>query len=551
MKKWNRKTTEVNYWESMADSMVALLLCVLLIMLLLMLYLVRIDDNDMLDDQLGYGYEEYHDPDDGGGNRANGKVDDEDGDNYDRDEDEGGVSISGGGGSDGAADENYLNEDPDPGAGEGEGSDWAAVYVQVIDGETARTIKKEGITFELYRSDAALQTLSTYYPKKISYKQFKTDANGVFFLPERIHLGTYYLHCLTAVPGYDTGENVYFEIDKDYDWSDPFVANVRLYPSKNAIEVHLKDASSGKPLSGASFQVIAAENITTADGTIRYRENSVVDNITVGVDGVGISKELYLGSYFLHQTAIPEYYGKMEADVHVTLKSRTAARKTEIVDVYGQRTVLEMQAVDELYNTTVLPGTKFTLRTDDGATLGSYTADEQGRFTIDGLRKNTFYRIRQETVLADYQKPTEDLTFRVSAEGYIDGAASAQRQIKNRILRISVGVQDKLFRNLVSDENLALMDSDGTVIRSWSSTGIEQIIEGLPFGEYRLIADGKVENALTILVEDVPQLQQFRLERWTSADIAAITAVCAFCVGLGILLIRLLKDKRMRNKEGG
>ena len=80
---------------------------------------------------------------------------------------------------------------------------------------------------------------------------------------------------------------------------------------------------------------------------------------------------------------------------------------------------------------------------------------------------------------------------------------------------------------------------------------MEQIIEGLPFGEYRLIADGKVENALTILVEDVPQLQQFRLERWTSADIAAITAVCAFCVGLGILLIRLLKDKRMRNKEGG
>ena len=52
----------------------------------------------------------------------------------------GGLSGCGGGGGDNA-DEEF--EDPDPGAGEGDGSDRAAVFVQVMDGETNRTIKKD------------------------------------------------------------------------------------------------------------------------------------------------------------------------------------------------------------------------------------------------------------------------------------------------------------------------------------------------------------------------------------------------------------------------
>lgn len=549
MKKSKRQTSDVSYWESMADSMVALLLCILLVMLLLMLYLVRIDDNDMLDDMLGYGYEEYQDPDAGGGNHVYGKMDDDDGDTFDRDDGDDGRDGGGGGGG-GEADENFLYEDPDPGAGEGEGGDWAAVLVQVIDGETERTIKKEGITFELYGRDALLQTLSTYYPKKITYKQFKTDSTGVFFLPERIHLGNYYLHCLTAVPGYDTGENTYFEVDQDYDWPDPFVVNVKLSPSKNAIEVHLKDASDGSPLSGAAFQVIAAENITTADGTLRYRENSVVDNIVVDDEGVGRSKDLYLGSYILRQTSVPEYYGKMEQDLAVTLKARTAAKRSEVVDIYETKTSLTLQAVDALYETTVLPGIKFTLRTESGTVLSRHQTDEQGRLTIGSLRKNTVYRVHQETSLSGYQMLAEDLSFRVDSDGLIDGIVNAQQKIKNRTLRLSVGVQDRLFRNLVSDVNLALMDAQGVVVKSWGSTGMEQVISGLDFGEYRLIMGGKEESAVTILVQDVTELQQVRLNRWTTVDIAAIIGVCATGIGLIVLLTALLR-KKMKNKEGG
>lgn len=546
MRKLKYRSNEINYWESMADSLVALLLCILLIMLLLMLYLVRIEDNQMLDEQLGFSFEKYDDPDDGGGNHGYGQVDAEYGDTYDHDRDGNNGGGGGGGGAYGYGEgkDDFAYEDPDPGAGEGEGSDRAAVYVQVMDGETERTIKREGITFELYARDAVLQVLNTYYPKKISYQQYKTDSSGVFFLPERIPLDTYYFHCLTAVPGYDTGENTYFEVDQSYDWEDPLVVNIRLYPSKNVIEVQLKDVSDGRSVPGATFQVIAAENITTADGTVRYRENTVVDNITIGSDGKGRSKELFLGSYILRQSGVPEYYGKLEGDTEVALKTRTAAKKQEQVDLNAAKTSVEVTAVDELYATVPMKDIRFTLRTDAGEVVKQYTTNELGRFTLSDLKKNTTYRIHQETAAEGYQMAPEDLVFWVSGDGYVEGSVRASMEITNRTIRISVGVRDKLFRSQVSDVNLALMDAEGTILKSWNSSGMEQTIAGLSPGAYKLIVGGNQENAPTIVVEDQVELQQFYVDRWTTTDFATLIGGGAVAIGLAVLLIWLLKNKK-------
>lgn len=551
-KKSNRKSSEVNYWESMADSMIALLLCILLIMLLLMLYLIRIEDNKMLDEQLGFSYEKYDDPDDGGGNHGYGKVDSEYGDVYDRDRDDGGGGgyggYGGGGGYGGEGDEDYEYEDPDPGAGEGEGANRAAVLVQVMDGETDRTIKKEGITFELYDRDALLQVLNTYYPKKVSYKQYKTDSSGVFFLPERLRVESYYLRCLTAVAGYDTGEDTYFEIDQSYDWEDPFVVNVRLYPSKNVIELKYKDLADGKAIAGATFQVIAAENITTADGTLRYKEGSVVDNITIGANGTGKSKELFLGSYLLRQSGVPEYYGKLEKETPVTMKARTSAKRQETVEVFGEKTSMTVTVLDELYVTKTLEGLQFSLLAADGTVAQKCVTDAQGRFTVKNLKKNTAYTLRQENELEGYARAPENLTFRVDSAGRIDSLVNAAATVTNRTLRLSVSVRDRLFRSLVSDVNLALMDGEGNIIKVWTSTGMEQTIEGLPAGEYKLIVGGNQEGAISVVVADTPELQPLRVDRWTTVDLAVILGAVAVLAS-GIALVIWLRKNKKRNEE--
>lgn len=555
MKKKKRKYDEVNYWESMADSMVGLLLCILLITMLLILYLVRIPDKEFVDPDPGDSYEKYDDADDGGGNHTNGV--DEEGNSWDGNENEnnennggnGGAGGNGGGGGNGGTGESEGENsfiDPDPGIGE-EGSDKAAVLVQVVDGETGRTIKKPGLEFELYGSNSALQVLSTYYPVKTDYKKFETDKTGVFYLPEKLALSTYSLHDLTTITGYDTADNTEFTLEDSYDWDDPYTVTVSLYPSKNTIHMKLVDQDNGDPVSDASFDVVAAKDITTQDGTTRYKEGDVVDTILLDEKGEGDSKELYLGSYLLRQKEIPQYYAKITQDAAVDVKSRTEAKKTETTELTEEKTEVQVTLTDELYDTAYISGAGFTLSTDDGKVVKRLVTDEKGRFTVTDLKKNTTYHIRQTSAVSDYEMDKGDYPFTVSGEGLIEGETEKHILVKNRIIRISVGVRDRIFRGQVSDINAALMDSSGNLIRSWDTTGLEQTIEGLSPGEYEIIFEGNKEQAQKIVVEDKTEIQEFQFERWTTADIGTILGAILVLSGLSAFLISI--RKRVRNKK--
>ena len=48
-------------------------------------------------------------------------------------------------------------------------------------------------------------------------------------------------------------------------------------------------------LSGAVYEITAAEDIITPDGTTRYSKGEVVDTVTTDETGLAESKLLYLG----------------------------------------------------------------------------------------------------------------------------------------------------------------------------------------------------------------------------------------------------------------
>ncbi|MBU5679472.1 MSCRAMM family protein [Blautia sp. MSJ-9] len=549
MKKLNKNNEEINYWQPLADSMVGLLLCVLLVMLLLILYLVRIPDEDYVDKDLGDSYEQFNDEDPGGGNHAYGQVDDEEGDSWKQgkgSEKDGSGGGNAGGEGDGEEDkEKYI--DPDPGAGNGDGTDKAAILVQTVDGETNRTIKTKGIEFELYGTNSALQVLSTYYPKKTDYKKYQTDESGTFYLPERIPLSSYYLHCLSKIDGYDVGENTEFTVDQSYDWDEPYIVTVSLTPSKNIIRMQLNDRDSGESVSGAEFNVIAAENIITKDGTTRYKEGDIVDTIKTDENGYAESQELYLGNYTLKQTKAPKYYALNTADTSVELRSKSDTSDSEITAVSEEMTSVNVILKDALYDTTYISGARFTLSTDDGKTVDKFETDKQGRFTISNLKKNTKYHIKQTKAVEDYQMDYGDHTFTVNSEGLIDGNSSTEIELTNRLIRISIGVRDKIFRGQVSDVNIGLYDSEKNVIKSWNTTGLETTIEGLEPGDYMVVISGKEEQKIS--VEDKTEIQTFTFERWTTADIGALFATAGFALGLFILIIVLIKKNKQRKAE--
>lgn len=58
-------------------------------------------------------------------------------------------------------------------------------------------------------------------------------------------------------------------------------------------------------LAGAVFEIAAAEDITTADGTVRHAAGEVVDTITTDEKGSAVSKELYPGKYTVREIQAP------------------------------------------------------------------------------------------------------------------------------------------------------------------------------------------------------------------------------------------------------
>ena len=68
-------------------------------------------------------------------------------------------------------------------------------------------------------------------------------------------------------------------------------------------------------LEGAVYEITAAEDIYTLDGTLRASKGEVVDTVTTGADGTAKSKELYLGKYEVKEVTAP--YGMvLNEEVH-------------------------------------------------------------------------------------------------------------------------------------------------------------------------------------------------------------------------------------------
>lgn len=83
-------------------------------------------------------------------------------------------------------------------------------------------------------------------------------------------------------------------------------------------------------LPGAVYEITAAEDVVTPDGTLRCSAGDVVDTITTGDDGLAESKPLYLGKYEICEITAP--YGMvLNTEVH-TAELVYAGQEIEITE---------------------------------------------------------------------------------------------------------------------------------------------------------------------------------------------------------------------------
>ena len=535
MKKNRQPASKFNFWQPATDMMSGLVFVLILVIALLCLYILH----DYT------GYEEYP---------ASSYYED-DWDGWD-DDWGGGWGGWGGGGGDGDYDEEYIPTAGGGGMYPDEGVK-SAVYVELVDDETDRPIPEAGIRFELYRTDnttlqeGTLQQLNTYYPEKITYREYATREDGTFYLPEKVWHGNYYFHELNAPEGYDAAPDTYFDIDQLYDWPDPYVVQIRLSPCKNIIRIQMSDADTALPVGGGTFRVVAAEDIATLDGTVRYTAGQVVDTIECDEEGYGESQELYLGTYTVQQATSPDYYATMEEDLTVEVERKTGALPP-VHEVEVEKTQLVVQVSDELYDSQKLAGAVLMVTDDRSGRTRRLVTDETGTAVLTDLQKNTTYHIQQTQTVGDYRMGDGAYDVIVSADGRIGGLSTGQLAITNRLLRVSIHVQDAILGTESLNEPVTLYNGQDQVVLSWTTNGQSVEMTDLPEGSYYIVRGEDTENPYRFEVTDTAQVQTWSISLFTFRSAVALAVAALLTVGaicLIVWLVRLISRRRKERRE--
>ncbi len=441
-----------------------------------------------------------------------------------------------------------TEENEGGGGGEEDDEEKSAVLIVLVDAETGNVIQIGDVYFNLYEKSGTLQILNTYYPEKISYKNFATTEDGTFYLPEKIYDGTYFLRQISDVEGYGWAEDQYFEIEEYHDWSDPYVVKVPLDAEKGIIQVQLTDQDSGTEVGNGSFDIYADGDVVTGDGTVRYTDGEKVGSIDCDADGYGKSDALYLGSYSLKQTQYPEYYAGVKEDLSVTLDQEGEA--SEPVQISLEKTEIFLNLSDELYTTTGLEGAAFEVEHGD-VTEEVYT-DGNGNITLSDIEKNTTYSIRQLTALENYLTDEETFSFVVSADGRIEGEAQKTLQLTNRMLRVSIAAIDYISRNNVSNLTLSLYNSSGILVDTWKTGSAPKSFYTLAEGDYYVVrGDGEKQFAFT--VENTVDIQIWKVPVFTFMSVLMIIGavfVAILLITFIVVLIHLFRTRKKRRRSG-
>lgn len=528
---------EYNFWQPATDMMSALVYVLLLIIALLGLYLLS--DYTGLEEPSSSSEEAassgWHDDDYDGWHDGGADDDPGDGDGrYDQ------QIIQTGGGGGGGYDEDGVK---------------AAVFAELIDEETERRIQEAGVRFELYRTDTAhlingsLQTLNTYYPEKISYREYETTEEGTFYLPEKIWQGSYYFRQLSEPEGYDAAADTYYDVDRMYDWPEPYIVQIRVAPCKNIIRLQMNDAETQQPVGGGIFRVIAAEDIITKDGTVRYTQGQQVDTITCDEAGYGESMELYLGKYTVQQQSSPNYYTTMQQDLDAEVEKKNGS-DPELHKIDTEKTRIILNVTDEL-TSSALEGAVFTVANRRTGTTQTVATDGSGQIRLTDLDKSTTYLIREQQAPENYRPDDTDHTVIVAADGRIDGAGSTTLDITNRLLRVSISAVDTVLRSNTEGEQLSLYNEQDQLIRSWTSSDSGQLFTDLTEGSYYVVR-GKADSAnarkYPFTVQDTASTQNWTVPVFTLRSAVALAVLAVVAAGVVWLLVFLWSILARRRK---
>ena len=246
-------------------------------------------------------------------------------------------------------------------------------YIKVVkkDAETGKTIPYAGAGFQIYDPDGNLVTMTFTYPEVTTIDTFYTTAEGELITPQTLEYGKGYSLVEVQAPyGYVlNSEPVPFDVVQENSEEESGITVIEVVRSNMAQKGTITVEKSGEVFStvagdkglyqpifsvsgleGAVYEITAAEDIVTLDGTLRASKGEVVDTITTGADGTATSKELYLGKYEVKEVTAP--YGMVLNDEVHSVELVYAGQEIEVTETatgfYNERQRVEIDLVKSL-----------------------------------------------------------------------------------------------------------------------------------------------------------------------------------------------------------
>lgn len=229
----------------------------------------------------------------------------------------------------------------------------SAVEIVKKDAETGKIIPAAGIGFKVRNTDTGKFVVQHItYPTPADIDTYYTDITGKLMLPEKLPYGNYEITEQCTAYGYVLNtEPVAFKIDGS---KTVVTVEKRNMPQKGIIRLQKNgevfesvNKSDGvhqpvfanKGLAGAVYEITAAEDIITPDGTLRYAKGTAADTVTTDKKGNAESRPLYLGKYTAREIKAP--YGMVLNDkaksVELTYAGETVEVTETAIELYNER----------------------------------------------------------------------------------------------------------------------------------------------------------------------------------------------------------------------